>query len=56
MAPTTGAQLVNNIFQNNHAGIGLSNTGVNQVKIQQNLFQNNSAGLSTRAKPKPVAD
>ena len=45
--PTTGYQILNDIFQNNHAGIGLSNTGVDQLLISQNLFQNNGDGLST---------
>ncbi len=40
----TGAQVINNIVQNNHGGIGLANTGARQVLIQHNLFQNNTSG------------
>src|SRR5262249_42625710 len=43
---TEGTQVYNNIFQNNVAGIGLANTGQNQVTIRQNLFKNNNQGGS----------
>jgi uncharacterized repeat protein (TIGR01451 family) len=39
---TTGTQILNDIVQNNISGIALSNTGAQQVKIQDNLFQNDT--------------
>jgi hypothetical protein len=39
---TEGAQVYNNIFQNNVAGIGLANTGPSQARICQNLLQNDN--------------
>jgi hypothetical protein len=39
---TTGTQVLNNIVQNNIAGIGLANTGVSTAVICQNLIQNNN--------------
>jgi hypothetical protein len=39
---TTGTQVLNNIVQNNIAGIGLANKGPDQVLICQNLIQNNN--------------
>jgi hypothetical protein len=39
---TTGAQILNNIIQNNIAGIGLANTGASQVLIRHNQIQNNN--------------
>ncbi len=38
-----GHQILNNIIQNNIAGIELDNTGTLQTKVQFNLIQNNSA-------------
>jgi len=51
----SGSQIINNIFQNNVAGLGLSNAGTAQCKtsgpqapgccvIQYNLFQTNNVG------------
>gem|GEM_PF-2417570 len=40
--PVDGTRIVNNIFQDNIAGIGLSNAGATQTVIQHNLFQNNN--------------
>jgi uncharacterized repeat protein (TIGR01451 family) len=37
-----GTHIINNIFQNNIAGLGLSNAGTTQALIQHNLFQNNN--------------
>jgi len=37
-----GTQIVNNIFQNNIAGLGLANAGTMQCLIQYNLFQDNN--------------
>ena len=44
MAPaTSGAHVINNIIQNNIAGIGLANNPAgNQALIQCNLFRNNT--------------
>jgi hypothetical protein len=39
---TTGTRILNNIIQNNIAGIGLANTGTSQVLIRHNLIQNNN--------------
>ena len=39
-----GTQIINDIIQDNHAGIALSNVGTTQAKIEQNLFQDNTAG------------
>jgi parallel beta-helix repeat protein len=39
-----GTQILNNIFQNNVAGLGLSNGGASQALIKHNLFQNNNLG------------
>ena len=41
-AGTTGAQILNNIIQNNIVGIGLANTGAVQVVIKHNVIQNNN--------------
>src|SRR3989442_14773327 len=41
-AGTTGTQIVNNIIQDNIAGIALSNTGASQVLIRHNQIQNNN--------------
>jgi hypothetical protein len=38
----SGTQIVNNIFQNNIAGIGISNLGPSQLLIRHNLFQNDN--------------
>ena len=38
----SGTQIVNNIFQNNIAGIGISNAGPSQLLIRHNLFQNDN--------------
>jgi hypothetical protein len=43
MAPgASGTQVVNNIIQDNIAGIGLANAGQSQALIQHNLIQNNN--------------
>ncbi|QEL20278.1 FG-GAP-like repeat-containing protein [Limnoglobus roseus] len=49
LAPTTsGAHVVNNIIQNNYAGLFLTNSNaINQGVVQYNLFQNNNGGLNT---------
>lgn len=39
-----GTQIVNNIFQNNVAGLGLANAGAVQAIIRHNLFQANNVG------------
>jgi Bacterial Ig-like domain (group 3)/Right handed beta helix region/Periplasmic copper-binding protein (NosD) len=39
---TTGTQILNNIIQNNIAGISLANTGVTQMVIRHNLIRNNN--------------
>src|SRR2546422_1854749 len=41
-AGTTGTQILNNIVQDNIAGIALSNTGGSQVLIRHNQIQNNN--------------
>jgi Right handed beta helix region len=41
-AGTTGTQVLNDIIQDNIAGIALSNTGGSQVLIRHNLIQNNN--------------
>jgi hypothetical protein len=41
-AGTTGTQILNNVIQNNIAGIGLVNSGSSQVLIQHNQIQNNN--------------
>src|SRR6266480_3475600 len=41
-AGTNGTQILNNIIQDNIAGIALSNTGGSQVLIRHNLIQNNN--------------
>src|SRR5713101_3187468 len=41
-AGTTGTQILNNIIQNNIAGIALSNSGGSQVLIRHNQIQNNN--------------
>lgn len=41
-AGTTGTQIVNNIIQDNIAGIGLANTGASPVLIRHNLIENNN--------------
>jgi hypothetical protein len=38
----SGTHIVNNIIQDNIAGIGLANAGPSQALIQQNLIQNNN--------------
>ena len=40
---TTGTQILNNVIQNNIAGIGFSNTGASLVLIWHNQIQNNNA-------------
>jgi parallel beta-helix repeat protein len=40
----SGTQIVNDIFQNNVAGLGLANAGPSPALIQHNLFQNNNQG------------
>ena len=37
-----GTQIINNIFQNNIAGLGLSNGGASQCLVQHNLFKDNN--------------
>jgi hypothetical protein len=45
---TTGTQILNNVIQNNIAGIGFSNTGASPVLIRHNQIQNNNmAGAAT---------
>jgi len=39
---TSGTQLLNNIIQNNIAGVGLANGGSPQAVIKHNLFRNNT--------------
>ena len=39
---TDGAQILNNIFTHNIAGLGLSNLGSTQVLIQHNVFDSNN--------------
>jgi hypothetical protein len=39
-----GTRIVNNIFQDNIAGLGLGNAGAAQAVIQHNLFRNNNVG------------
>jgi hypothetical protein len=39
---TTGTQILNNIIQNNIAGIGLSNSGASPVLIEHNQIQGNN--------------
>ena len=41
-ATTSGAQVLNNIVQDNIIGINLGNTGASQARIQFNLIQNNN--------------
>ena len=43
----SGTQILNNIFTNNVAGLGLSNDGVNQALVKHNLFQSNNLGTSS---------
>ena len=38
----SGTQIINNIIQDNIAGIGLSNSGATQAIIQHNVFRNNT--------------
>jgi len=45
-----GTQIVNNIFQNNTAGISLNNLGTTQAVIQHNLFLNNNEPGSAQGK------
>ncbi|QDU28396.1 Hemolysin, chromosomal [Anatilimnocola aggregata] len=39
---STGTQVLNNVFQNNIAGLALANSGASQVLVKQNLFRNNN--------------
>lgn len=41
-AGTTGAQILNNIIQDNIVGIGLANSGPTQAVIRHNLIRNNT--------------
>jgi hypothetical protein len=41
-AGTTGTQILNNVIQDNIAGIALANTGVSPVLIRHNQIQNNN--------------
>jgi hypothetical protein len=41
-AGTSGTQVLNNIIQDNIAGIGLANSGASQVLIEHNQIQNNN--------------
>src|SRR5262249_43974309 len=44
---TSGSHVLNNIIQNNYAGLFLSNNNApNQTVIQFNLFRNNTSGLN----------
>jgi len=43
----TGTQILNNIIQNNVAGLGLANSGPSQALIQHNLFKNNNPGTGS---------
>ena len=40
----SGTQILNNIFQNNVAGLGLANSGPSPAVIKHNLFENNNLG------------
>lgn len=37
-----GTQIINNIFQNNIVGLGISNGGASQCLVQHNLFKDNN--------------
>src|SRR5262249_48101224 len=41
-AGTSGSRVLDNIIQNNIAGISLANTGATQARIQFNLIRNNN--------------